>query len=62
MCAKYHTKNKGYIKSFIFHDKLDGYTKVIVISDFFQNAVFWHGFKKMVFKDFQMFKFSNINQ
>ena len=36
MFAKYHTKNKGYIISFIFHDKLDGHTKVIVISDLFQ--------------------------
>jgi hypothetical protein len=39
MWSKYHTKNKSYIISYIFHDKLDGHTKLIVISDFFQNAV-----------------------
>jgi hypothetical protein len=46
MCAKYYTKNKGYIKSFIFHGKLDGHTKVIVISDIFQNAVLCTDFQK----------------
>jgi heme-degrading monooxygenase HmoA len=55
---QYHTKNKGYIKSFIFHDKLDGHTKVIVIS-VFQNAVLFMDFQ-MGFKDFQMFKSSKI--
>ena len=58
MCAKYYTKNKGYIKSFIFHDKLDGHTKVIVISDFFQNAVLCmdlkNGFQR--FPKVQIFK------
>jgi hypothetical protein len=39
MCVKFNTKDKGSIISFIFHDKLDGHTKHIVIADFFQSAV-----------------------
>jgi hypothetical protein len=59
-CLQYffHTKNKGYIKSFIFYDKLDGQTKVIVISDFFQNAILCsdlkNGFQR--FSNGQIFK------
>ena len=57
MCAKYHTNKKGYIISFIFHDKLDGHTQIIVISDFFLKMLCCAWTFKMVFKDFQMFKF-----
>jgi hypothetical protein len=39
VCQISHQKNKGYIKSFIFDDKLDGHTKVIVISDFGPSGV-----------------------
>ena len=60
MCAKYQTKNKDYIISFVFHDKLDGHTKVVVISDFLQNAVLCMDLKKWFSKIFKCSNFQKL--
>jgi hypothetical protein len=65
MRAKYHTKNKGYIKSFIFHDrwtyKLDGHTKgIVVISDLFKNAVLCTDLQKWFSKIFKLSNFRKL--
>ena len=57
VCKISDQKQKLYQKLYI-HDKLDGHTKDIVISDFFQNAVlftdFQNGFQR--FSNVQIFK------
>jgi hypothetical protein len=57
LSAEYQTKNKGYITSFIFHDKLVGHTKVIVISVFCAQ-IFKNGFQR--FSNGQIFKNESI--
>ena len=59
--CKISHQNKCYIKSFIFHKSQMDIQKLLKFQIFFK-CCFVHGFLKMVFIDFQMLKFSRINQ